>query len=206
MARRLRHLMLGGGLLLAICVLTGCKTHQYIVPSPIIVEYEDPFRFPAGFLMSRHLRDQWFSQKSGIGRVDIPVGKVVLDFAKAHLENAFQPPEQMAASATTPVATEGFYTIRYYDRRSNQGILIKLNSIDVMLEDTTVYFRLNMNVEDASGKIVLQKDFYGKGVPEEGKGILQATVYKENAIELSTAAALSMIFDELLDDIGDLAR
>lgn len=195
-----------GGILLALLLLGGCKTHQFIVPQPIVAEYEDPFSFPAGFLMSRELRDQWFTKEATVGRVDIPVGKVVHDFAKAKLHNAFKPPRERRETAVTPQPTEGFYTIRYYDRRSEQGILIRLNSIDFQLDGSEVLCRLNMSVEDASGKTVLRRDYYGKGDPEEGRGLLQTAFDKENAIEFSTAAALDLIFDQLLDDIEQLVR
>jgi hypothetical protein len=189
---------------LILMIMAGCTTHHYIVPSPIIRTYRDPLPIPAGFLMSRELRDQWFTTRGTRSRIDIPIGKVVLDFAHANLSEAFKRPETARETDVSPVATRDFYVIRYYDRRSQEGLLIKLNSIDFILEETTVYAELNFTVEDATGREIFTRDYYGKGTPEQGEGILQKTIYAQSNIELSTAAAMTMLYQELLDDIRDV--
>ena len=179
----------------------SCMTHHYIVPPPIVKSYADPIPFQAGILMSRQLRDQWYSTESMRRRVDVPIGKVVLDFAKAFLENAFEIPGEKLPSEIAPETTKDFYTIRYYERRSREGILIWITGIDYMLEGIEAYCKLDVTIEDATGTEVLTKTYYGKGTPSEGRGLLQRTLYQENSIELSTAAAMEMIYTELLDDI-----
>ncbi|MCF7855534.1 MAG: hypothetical protein K9N51_12100 [Candidatus Pacebacteria bacterium] len=199
--RQLARTLIPTVLCIVILLAAACMTHHYIVPPPIVKDYEDPIPFQAGVLMSRQLRDQWYSTESMRKRVDVPVGKVVLDFAKAYLQNAFEITEKKLPSEIAPETTKDFYTIRYYERRSRQGILIWIKSIEYMLEGVDVYCKLDVSIEDSTGTEVVAKTYYGKGTPREGKGLLQRTLYEENNIELSTAAAMELIYSELLEDI-----
>jgi hypothetical protein len=188
---------------LAMLACAGCTTQHFIVPAPIVRQYHDPLPVSAGFLMGRSLRDQWYSKKEARTRIDVPIGKVVLDFAEANLSEAFKLPDIADRPETRPYPRRDFYVIRYYDRRSEEGLLIKLNEIEFKIEGTAAYARLNFTLEDAEGNELFTKDYYGKGTPDEGQGILQKTIYAESNIELSTAAALTMIYQDLLQDIRD---
>jgi hypothetical protein len=193
----------------ALCLLAvvpvGCRTNYYIVPLPIIKAYEAPLPVNCGFFMTRDLRDQWWDSTSGIPRIDVPIGKVVLDFAKANLQDAFRRPEAPENPEGVGVTIPDFYTIRYADRRSNYGILLKLNAIDFRLEGTTAVCTLDVTLEDAANREIFTRSYSAKGTPEQGVGLLQKTLKGgQGSIELSTAAALDQIFQNILADIRAL--
>ena len=199
----MKRITLTAAAMILLLAAAGCTTQHFIVPNPIVRQYQDPLPVAAGFLMGRSLRDQWYSQKSARTRIDVPVGNVALRFAEANLANAFQLPDIAHRPETRPAVRRDFYVIRYYDRRSNEGVLIKLNEIEFKIEGTTAFARLNFTLEDPEGRELFTKDYFGKGTPEQGQGILQKTIYAESNIELSTAAALTLIYQDLLQDIRD---
>ncbi len=184
-------------LLLAVC---GCSTTHFIVPAPVIREYDQPIPAKCGFLMSPKLRDQWYTKKDGRTRIDVPIGKVVLDFALANLKRAFQLPEH-TPSDTDPTVVEDFSVLRYESHGGEAGLRLKLNAIEFMIENGTAFAKLNFTLFENPRQAIFTKDYYGKGTPEQAAGLLQKTIYAQNNIELSTAAALTMIYQDLLDDI-----
>lgn len=199
--RTLRQVTVG---ILMLGLAAGCKSYNYVVPAPIVQQHAEPLPFQCGFLMSRELRDQWYSDKTVRSRVDVPIGRVILEFARAQLQNAFKTPTTTPVSDVAPETTRDFYTIRYYERRSQDGLLIRVRSIDFDVEGTRVRCALSIDIADARGQAILSKVYEGEGVPGAGHGLLQRTIYGENALELSTAAALSQIFTAILNDIRAL--
>lgn len=194
------------GLLLVVALIvvaaTGCVGYHYIVPAAVIQAYNDPLPVQGGFMMNRELRDQWYRKRSVRTRVDVPVGKVTLDLANSYLAKAFKVPAPAPKPGTQVETTDDFYTIRYYDRRSEKGILIILTKIEYeLLEAQTVSCALTVSIEDAAGNAFISKRYEGVGSPHEGAGLLQKTIYQENLIELSTAAAYRKIFSAMLSDI-----
>jgi hypothetical protein len=190
--------------LLLPALFAGCKTNMYIVPLPIIKDYEAPLPINVGFFMTRDLRDQWWDNQPATPRIDVPIGKVVLDFARANFKNAFRHPATPETPEGVGETVRDFYDIRYADRRSNRGLLVKLNSIDYDVKGKTAYCTLSVTLEDAAGREVFSKSYSAQGTPEEGTGLLQRTLYGENSIELSTAAALTTIYQQMLADIASL--
>jgi len=193
-------------ILLLPVLLTGCRTNFYIVPLPIIKEYQDAVPINCGFLMTRELRDQWWDNQPASPRIDVPIGKVVLDFAAANFKNAFHRPGTPDNPEGIDPTLRDFYTIRYADRRSSRGLLIKLEAIDFDVDDKTANCTLSITLEDAAGRRIYDRSYAAQGTPAEGAGLLQKTLYGDSSVELSTAAAMNQIFQNMLADIRALVE
>ena len=191
-------------IIVLLSLAASCRTTYYVYPGPIAPAYENPIPIQAGFLMKKELREEWFSKKEGTRRIDVPVGHVVLDFAKASLRNAFQRPETVERSdPSIPIPERDFYTIRYYDRRSENGILYKLNDIDYQINGDTVTCTLNITVEDAGAKELFTKNYTGSS-DKAGTTVTSLPLplfsKAKSHLEKNTATALGTVFQKLIQD------
>ncbi len=170
--------------------LLGCKRFIYAVPSPLVRYYDGAAPITVGLLMAPELRDSWFryNSESMRKRVDVPTGKLTLDFARANLREAF----------------EHFYDERYYDRRSEEGLLIKLERIGFVLDGIEVEVALHLRVEDESKTDILTKVYQVRGKISPNRLTPRIPFYGEKpqkSIERNTAVAFEAIYGELVTDI-----
>lgn len=167
----------------------GCMRNIYVVPNALTEQYAAKAPLTVGLLMVPELRQQWFKWKSESRRkrVDIPVGKLALDFARAGMREAFQ----------------DFYVERYYDRRSEKGLLVIIRRLDFSLQGNEVVLITDVSIEDESRSQVFAKTYRIRGksarraiirVPFRGK-------IAEKVIEANTREAFEETYKQLVLDI-----
>ena len=165
---------------------TGCISNYYVVPTPVVKQYDNKLPVQVGFLMNNELRGQWYSQRDfAKGRLDIPIGEVVEKHANAFLSEAF----------------EEFYMVRYSHRRSETGILLKLNSIKFIILDDQAYATLNVTIEGEDGQEIKTSDYFGVGVTGESMPMRIRVSRVEEELAESTRLALYWAFREVLLDV-----
>ena len=179
------HGLLLGAMVLLTAILSGCTRYYYVVPSPIIMQHEETLPMAVGLLMEPEIRDQWYRKKS-MGsrlRIDVPVGKVALDFARADLQKAF----------------ENYYAERYYDRRSETGLLVIVNEIDYRLDGREVTVEMELSIEDETSTELMRKRY--RGVGNDAESVTGMFVGGQRDVEVNTARAFEQIYSELVHDI-----
>ena len=174
---------------LGLLAVAGCwTTNRFIVPSPIIRDYDNPMPVTVGFLFVPEVRDLWYHSQSGSSRVDVPVGKLAMDFARANFQNA----------------VSNFYTERYLDRRSQRGVLIDMRRVRFEMGDNTAVCNLDIVVLDAANKEILKKSYSGVGQLQDADKSILRPYTGESKLELVTAQAFSTAFQEMLADVRAL--
>jgi hypothetical protein len=172
-----------------VTLAAGCVSNYYVVPTPVVKQYDEKLPIQVGFLISNELRGKWYSQREFTkGRLDIPIGEIVEKHAQAFLSEAF----------------EEFYMIRYPHRRSKTGILLKLNSIKFIILDDQAYATLNITIEGEDGKEIRTSDYFGVGVTGEDMPMRFRVSKVEKELAESTRLALYWAFREVLLDVKTL--
>ena len=185
----------------AFVFVAGCRTHHYCVPASEVAEYKKTIPFPAGFYMSNELRNTWFKKEKKFSRIDMPLGTIVLNTAKARLKNAFTKTENVDLTSIPSTAGRAFYTTPFKSRRAEAGILIKLKSLDFKTKNNVAECKMTFAVEDKNGKDIFEKQYTATGQEKVGGSVLGVFGSDYKKINKSTEIALCNIFSQLLVDI-----
>ena len=199
---KLVKLVIFTAVIASVGIVAGCRTNYYCVPTSDVAEYEKPIPFPAGFYMSEELRNEWFKTKGAFTRVDMPLGSVVFETAKARLKNAFTKDEDVDITSISSVPGSAFYTIAHESRRAEVGMLIKLQSLDFQFDAGVTECTMEFAVEDEKGENIIEKEYSSTG--QKNGGVLWGGLGGDDEkITRGTEVALCNIYSQLLDDIRE---
>ncbi|MDT8391607.1 MAG: hypothetical protein RRC34_13990 [Lentisphaeria bacterium] len=178
----------------ALFTLCGCVRNIYVAPNAVTeTRPSQAAPMTVGLLVPQAVRDTWYPR--GITnamtrkRVDVPVGNLVLDFARTGMTNAF----------------EDFYIERYKDRRSEKGLLVTITDIQYDLDKEKVTLAVAITIENEQKTDIFEKKYLVKSDDAKpGLGIPFISKSTQTALEQNTAAAYKSFYQQLVNDIYTL--
>lgn len=175
-------------ILLAATLLIGCA-HSVEFRSPDKYQYQITVPMNVLFYMDTSMKNKVWSGRafsSGIAhRWDVPIGRVVDQYANAYLKNGFN----------------SFNEIENLARKQSHDILIKVTDLNYYMSSQTAHCDLSFSIENAIGRQVFNKKYFEEGPSEFGRVIVGGVFTQKSAIRQSTHIVLENIFKKLLADI-----
>lgn len=176
------------GSLLLVVILIGCA-HYVDFNSPDLYLYESAVPLKIVFYMDKNMKDKMYSSRTHSGvyvfRWDVPIGNVVHQYAIAYLKNGFKDFNE----------TENLSAKPSYD------FLIKVIDINYYMKGQAAHCDLVFNIENSSGKEVLNKKYHADGPSGFGRVFAGGPFAQKSAIRQSTHVVMETIFKNLVDDI-----
>src|SRR3972149_6319544 len=180
--------LLKGSLLLVVALLIGCA-HSVEFKSPDPYQYGSTIPLKTAFYMDKALQGKmWSGRSAGAGianRWDVPVGKVVHEYAISYLKNGFTGFSDMESLTAKPA----------YD------ILIKVIDINYTMAGQAAHCDLNFTIENSSGNQIFSKKYHADGPSGYGRVFAGGAFAQKSAIRQSTHVVMETIFKNLLEDI-----
>ena len=180
--------LLKGLLFLPALVLIGCA-HSVEFRSPDLHQYGRPVPLRALFYMDQTTKDKTWSGRAAtsgiIHRWDVPVGKVVGQYANAYLKGGFKDFNEIGTLSSKPT----------YD------ILIKVTDLNYYMAEQAAHCDLAFAIEDPSEKQLFNKKYHADGPSELANVFWGGVFVQKSAIRQSTDVALQTILRDLLADI-----
>jgi TolA-binding protein len=139
--------------------------------------------------MDQSVKDKSWSGRafsSGIAnRWDVPIGKVVDQYADAYLKKGFN----------------SFSEIGNLGQKPSHDILIKVTDVNYYMSSQAAHCDLAFSIENTMGRQVFEKKYHEEGPSEMGKIAVGGVFAQKSAIRQSTNVVLENIFKKLLADI-----
>jgi hypothetical protein len=169
-------------------LLMGCA-HSVEFRSPDTYQYQTNVPMNAIFYMDQSLKNKsWSGRAVGSGianRWDVPIGRVVDQYANAYLKNGFNSLKE----------------IENLGQKPSHDILIKVTDINYYMTSQAAHCDLAFNIENAMGRQVFDKKYHEDGPSGAGKVAMGGVFAQKSAIRQSTHVVLENIFKKLLADI-----
>lgn len=171
-----------------VAFLIGCA-HRVEFRAPDTYSYPNKVPLKAAFYMDPIIKDKTWSGRafgSGIAnRWDVPIGRVVEQYADVHLNN-------------------GFYTYSKIDdlgKKPPHDILIKIVELNYYMASQAARCDLTFVIEDSKKRGVLRKKYHEDGPSEMGRVVAGGVFAQKSAIRQSTHIVLENIFKNFLADV-----
>lgn len=169
-------------------LLMGCA-HRVDFRSPDKYQSQTAVPLNAIFYMDQSMKDKsWSGRAVGSGvanRWDVPIGKVVDQYANAYLKNGFN----------------SFSEIENLIQKPPHDILIKITDINYCMSSQAAHCDLAFSIENAAGGVVFDKKYHEDGPSGAGRIFVGGVFAQKSAIRQSTHVVLENIFKKLLAEI-----
>jgi uncharacterized protein YceK len=169
-------------------ILMGCA-HSVEFRSPDTYQYQTTIPMNTIFYMDQSMKNKsWSGRAFGSGianRWDVPIGRVVDQYANAYLRNGFN----------------SFSEIENLAQKPPNDVLIKVTDINYYMESQVAHCDLAFSIENVMGRVVFDKKYHEDGPSGAGRVAMGGVFAQKSAIRQSTHVVLENIFKRLLADI-----